>query len=355
MGTLYRAAGRTIWSMKYYKDGKAVYESSGTSVKDEARDQLKIREGAIANGEQIAGRAGRQMTFDTAFKAVEDDYLMERRRSIDDLKRRVKLHLLPRFRGKRLRDIDEGDVRDYMAARIKAGAKPATVNREAAIIKRAFRLTASKTKLRPPSISMLEERNIRTGFFEREQFDALCKYLPAPWPAVMAFAFFTGWRIRSEVLTLTWANVDENTETVTLAAGTTKNGEGRTFPYGGHPELRDVIIAQKARQKALQARGVMKPWVFADDSGDRLPAFYSELWRAACKAAGCPGRIPHDFRRTAVRNLIRAGVPETTAMTLTGHMTREVFKRYDIVNEADLRSAVTMLAQMATTKRKRRA
>jgi hypothetical protein len=94
--------------------------------------------------------------------------------------------------------------------------------------------------------------------------------------------------------------------------------------------------------------------VFPDAAGRPLSAFYSEAWRAACKAAACPGKIPHDMRRTGVRNLVRAGVPQTVAMKLTGHKTAEVFRRYDIVSEDDLREAVIKLAAVPAAKRRRR-
>jgi integrase len=67
------------------------------------------------------------------------------------------------------------------------------------------------------------------------------------------------------------------------------------------------------------------------------------LPKQACTDAGVPGRVPHDFRRTAVRNLIRAGIPERVAMTMTGHLTRAVFERYNILNEGDLLEAAKRL------------
>ena len=56
-----------------------------------------------------------------------------------------------------------------------------------------------------------------------------------------------------------------------------------------------------------------------------------------------PGRIPHDFRRTAVPELVRAGVPDAVAMRLTGHLTRSVFERYNVVSDADLTTAAARL------------
>ena len=142
--------------------------------------------------------------------------------------------------------------------------------------------------------------------------------------------------------------MDLQAGTVRLDPGTTKNSEGRLFPFGDAlPELRDLLEEQWRRTKALeQAKDIIVRSVF-HRQGKTIEDF-RKAWRSACEAAGCPHRIVHDFRRTAVRNLVRAGVPERVAMQLTGHKTRSVFDRYDIVNEADLRSGIEKLGALGT-------
>ena len=216
-----------------------------------------------------------------------------------------------------------------------------------------FTLAAQVGKvLHRPHIPMLREHNVRTGFFEREEFEAVRDALPDPHRPVVTFAYFTGWRVPSEILSLQWRLIDRTAGTVRLDVGTTKNDAGRVFPYGDLlPELRDTVETQWLVHEWLQANGVLSPWVFprlrGADPGRRIGSF-RKVWLRGCTTAGCPTRVPHDFRRTTVRNLVRAGVPERTAMQLTGHKTRSVFDRYDIVNETDLQEAIRKLATSAT-------
>ena len=84
------------------------------------------------------------------------------------------------------------------------------------------------------------------------------------------------------------------------------------------------------------------PWVFSTDRGTQVKD-PKRAWRAACRKAGLPDRKFHDFRRTAVRNMVRAGVPERVAMDLCGHKTRSIFDRYHIVASNDLREEVAKL------------
>ena len=194
---------------------------------------------------------------------------------------------------------------------------------------------------------MLREDNVRTGFFERDQYRSLLAHLPAEVRPIVTFAFYTGWRIRSEILSLQWRQVDMKAHTVRLDAGTTKTGRGRVLSFGSLPELRAVLEAQHRTVASLARNGVICPWVFHRNGMPIRNFRYA--WKAACKAAGCPDRIPHDLRRTAVRNLERAGVPRSIAMQITGHKTEAVYRRYDIVDEDDLGDGLRRLALQGHT------
>lgn len=147
----------------------------------------------------------------------------------------------------------------------------------------------------------------------------------------------------SEVLTRRWSHVDFKAGTVRLEPGETKNRDGRTFVMT--PELRACLEAQRAETEAVQkAKACVIPHVF-HRNGKPIKDFRGAR-QIACEAAGLPGRVPHDFRQTAVRNLERAGVSRSVAMKMTGHKTEVVYRRYAIVSEQDLHEAALKLARV---------
>ena len=132
------------------------------------------------------------------------------------------------------------------------------------------------------------------------------------------FSCITGWRLRSETLQLQWRKVDFRAGVVTLDVGSTKSGHGRTFPLT--PDLQALLEDQREATARVQRK------------------------RKAATAAGLPGLIPHDLRRSCVRNLERAGVPRSTAMALVGHKTQTIYSRYAVTDEAMLRERTAKLA-----------
>jgi integrase len=200
---------------------------------------------------------------------------------------------------------------------------------------------AGKIPNRPPFPS-IEVRNTRSGFFEEAELREVMQFLPGYLRPFVECAYLTGWR-RGELCSLTWRQVDFVASTVRLEPGTTKNDEGRTFPFAALPRLAELLVEQREMTAVLECRtGTMVPWVFHREG--KQVNDYRDSWATACRKAGVPGRLVHDLRRTAVRNLERAGVPRSVAMKLTGHKTENIYRRYAIVSEADLTVGVQKLA-----------
>jgi integrase len=200
--------------------------------------------------------------------------------------------------------------------------------------------------LTKPKFPMLQEHNARQGFFEHDQFRAVLARLSPALQAVATFAYWTGWR-RGEILGLEWSRVDRKAGIIRLDVGTTKNREGREFTYREITDLHTTIERQWRAHEALKKSGHLVPSVF-QRKGKPIRSFRRAL-EAACIAAGCRGRLLHDCRRTAVRNLERAGVSRSVAMTITGHRIEAVYRRYAIVSSRDLADASRKLQAFTGT------
>jgi integrase len=231
-----------------------------------------------------------------------------------------------------------------------ADVSNAEINRELQILKRAFSLAMEHGRIfNRPAIKLLQEAPARAGFLDRAQVDTICRHLSPAVAAVVRFAFITGWRLQSEVLPLQWHQVDLKAGIVRLEAGQTKNGEGREFRFT--TELRELLEARDLEREALKTSGTIEPRVFVrmvakGRRGPKSPKPITSIrkaWDRACRLAGCPGRIPHDLRRSAVRSFVRAGISQHVAMQLSGHLTASVFRRYNITSEADLQDAAARL------------
>lgn len=291
-GKLYKRSDSKLYWISY----KRQRTPTGTDNITKARTKLKE---LIA--EDLAGRRPHHgaTTVGDLLALVTKDYARRGRKSADTLEHRLK-HLKPFFASLPAQRLTTLNVEAYVEQRLTEGAKGPTVNRELAALKRAYSLGLERDLVtRAPKMPRCEESKPRQGFFESGEWDRVRVELSEPARSVCLFCFWTGCRI-SEVLSLNWAFIDLDRRMVKLPPET-KNGEPRTIPI-----VSDLLAVLNLRKGQRDLEWPDCPWVFSHQ-GEKVKSIRTAFEKACSRAK--VNRTIHDFRRTAVRNMTRAGVP----------------------------------------------
>jgi integrase len=333
LGTLYRQCGSRFWWMQYFAAGRRFRESTKCERQREAQDVLQSKLAQLRHSPLSDGPGS---TVAGLYVAIEREYATNGRKSLSHLKSLWKNHLSKFFADLAAGDVHPDHVSEYVRDRQAAGAANASINRELSALKRMYRLALKAQKIKVvPYIAMLEERNVRKGFLRDSQYEALARETAriGLWlEALFELAYRYGWR-KSELTEMRVGQLDLLERTIELNPGETKNDEGRIVVMTSRiHELLSRCVAGKASAEL----------VFTREDG-RGAGNFRRAWAKATEAAGVPGLLFHDLRRSGVRNMRRLGIPEKVAMTISGHKTRAVFERYNIVDPSDLKAAVARM------------
>jgi integrase len=321
-----------IWWIKFYSKGKLYRKSSKSTKKSDAQKLLSRHLGEVATG-TFKGFHEETISMREVFDDFEVDCRRRKLRSLDT----VVYHMKPIrswFEAMNGDQITERDIDRYIKHRLSLDRSTTTVNRELQYLGQSLRLARRKKLLNDiPHIEKFREDNARQGFFDKEDFERLVSFLPDDLKDFVRFAYYSGWR-KGEIAQLEWRDIEG--DVVRLRPTISKTKDGRVLVLVG--ELAEIIERRRA------ARLDLIPLVFHrvvhGKAGSPIRRFYRS-WKSACQQAGIPtDRVFHDFRRSAVRNMTRAGVPRQTAKQISGHKTDSIFNRYDIVDEEDIRDGL---------------
>jgi integrase len=330
------------WEIRYTVGGRDYSESAHTNDRAVAEKLLQQKLGEIAAGREVAPS---KATIDDLAQLVLKDYELRGLRNKKHVVWTYNAHTKPILGTLLASRFGPAQVRIYIESRRKEGAKNGTINRELSFLRRGFQLGYEEDPplvRRIPAISKLEENNVRQGFIEQTQYERLLGELPERLKALFVVGYHVGCRL-SELRGLQWPQVDFEAGVIRLFASQTKGKVARTLPIYG--EMEHWLTMQQAKPSTLGQ------WVFPGRLNRPVGA-HVDGWREASERAGLPGLLFHDLRRSAVRNLTRAGVPRHVAMAITGHKTASVFARYDIVSEGDIVNVKKTMEEFMEAKRK---
>lgn len=331
-----------IWWIKYKVPGeeKPRFESSKSKNKNDAIRLLNKRRKEIDDRQVTATDA----SVADLLRLYLADQRKQKRSSYQSAEGYVRLHLEPAFAKVKAASITTKMVNAFIEQKQAAGYQNASINRYLEALRRAY--TLGMESLPPlvyvlPPIEKLEEDNVREGFLEHEQYILLRDELPDHQKLILVIGYHLGMR-RGEILKLRWDQVDWDANLIRLEKRQTKGKQARNAPLYG--ELRAWL------DMAFAARDSECPFIVSWQGHGVKEV--KTAWNKARERAGVPELLVHDLRRTAVRNMVRAGIPEKRAMLISGHTSRSIFDRYDITDERDIKADGERLARYLEEKAK---
>ena len=332
-GSIFQRGG--IWYVSMWVDGRQIQKSSHSRRRQDAmrlRDQLLGKRG---RGE-LGREAGQKATCGELLDDLLEHVRATNKRSTERVWQWVvEANVRPFFGHRRAATLSTAVLKEYRRTRLAEGRTESTCNRELSILRTAFYLGRKCT---PPKVifvpyfPMTSESNARQGFLTDEQYEKLRDALPDYLRPLFVTGYCTGVRL-GELLAIEWEQVDWLQGFITLNADRTKTGHTRAVPI---------------------LDGDMRTWLeWSRDNADRCQRVFHRdgvpfkefrrTWQKACAAAGVPDLKFHDLRRTAVRNMRRAGVPQVVRMRISGHRTDSMERRYNIVDIEDIQSAKELM------------
>jgi len=363
-GGLLKIAGSRFWYAQYYQDGRQIRVSTKTDIKAEAIQTLRKMMGDRDNGLASATDM-RRLRYADLRSALIDSYVAQGNKSLkskaDGSEYVAGLTSLDEFfgfkseivegkrvvtaKGASVAQITTDAARRFVRKRRAEGTGNAAINRSLAALRRMLRIAKRDKKIHDvPYIEFQKEPPARTGFLPLEKFGELIKLLPTHLRPLVTLLYYCGTRI-GEALQIEWGQVDLDARLIRLEPEQTKTSEARVLP------LPSVLVNMLSKVEPKEGR------VF---DGTNL----RKGWMTACHSCGLGSKIEvegkpydprydgltlHDLRRSAVRNLINAGVRERVAMQITGHKTRSVFDRYHIVSPVDVIDAMQAVESASLT------
>lgn len=343
-GTIFQRG--QIWYVSYWADGHQIQKSSKSTKRGDA---VKLRDELI--GKKTLGELRNPLLDRVTCGELLKDFLEHSEANLKQSTVRiwkyiVNGNLIEFFGHRTARSITTDVLKSYRRKRRAEGRSETTCNRELSLLRIAFNLGRKCT---PPKVTsvpyfpMVKEENARQGFLTDEQYFKLRDALPDELKPLCITAYFTGVRL-GELLAWKWDQVDFEQGFVTLRAEATKSGHSRVVPILEGDMKRWLLCAYR------HANGC--ECVFHRD-GEPIKKF-RRSWMKACKAAGLPELKFHDLRRTAVRNMRRAGVSQVVRMRISGHRTDSMERRYNIVDVEDMKSAKALMEDRLASSSKRR-